>query len=90
MACVAVADASSPFVSDEGKSEVCSSMGVWLPLCVPSPSQTATAALGTFPGAEALAEDLPVAFSGLRLRHSTHVCLRQQQWDSGAVAVAVA
>ena len=64
MAFVAVADASSPFVADEGKIDVCSSMGVWLPLCVPSPNQTATAALGTSLGPEALAEDIPVAFVG--------------------------
>ena len=64
VAFVAIADVSSPFVADGGNSDVCSSMGVWLPLCVPSPNQTATAALGTFLGAEALAEDLPVAFFG--------------------------
>ena len=82
MAGVAVADASSPFVADEGKSEVCSSMGVQLPVCVPSPNQTATVALGTFIGAEALVEDLPVAFSGPRLRHTgSSGNLGQWQWQ---------
>ena len=57
---VACAVSSSPFVVDVGDSYVCSSIGVYFPLCVPSPNQTPTAALAT-----AIAEDAPVAFFGV-------------------------